>query len=42
MTKAGGKADVLNALFTSVFKKVFFRYPAPELENRDGEQNEAP
>ncbi|KAK4807886.1 LOW QUALITY PROTEIN: hypothetical protein QYF61_007792 [Mycteria americana] len=38
VTKDEGKAEVLNSFFASDFN----RYQPPELEDRDGEQNEAP
>ncbi|GAB0202983.1 mitochondrial enolase superfamily member 1 [Grus japonensis] len=45
VTKEEGKAEVLHASFASVqlqSDQLFSGYPAPELEDRDGEQNEAP
>ncbi|KAK4831483.1 LOW QUALITY PROTEIN: hypothetical protein QYF61_017984 [Mycteria americana] len=38
VTKDEERAEVLNAFFASAFN----RYPTPELEDRDGEQHEAP
>ena len=45
MTKDEEKAEVLNAFFVSVFNSKTICSPGtqpPELEDRDGEQNEAP
>ena len=45
VTKGEEKAEVLNAFFTSVFNSKTSCSPGtwpPELEDREGEQNEAP
>ncbi|KAK4828844.1 LOW QUALITY PROTEIN: hypothetical protein QYF61_000901 [Mycteria americana] len=43
VTKGEEKAEVLNAFCASVFNnQLFCGYPGPGLEDRDGEQNEAP